>query len=141
MGGSADFRKNIISKEELAKHKADDDCWLALNGVVYDITEFLPEHPGSMMVVLDACGGDATTEFNDAGHSETACRKARKYAIGVLEGCEATAQEYNNEGKLDEPKTQKSKPSGGSAALRTIVPVIVVAAVAVCSYFLFNKHK
>ena len=31
---------------EVAKHNTDADCWLVIEGVVYDVTEFLSEHPG-----------------------------------------------------------------------------------------------
>jgi len=36
-----------ISLEELAVHNTRYDCWVAYNGKVYDITTFLPVHPGS----------------------------------------------------------------------------------------------
>jgi len=32
--------------EEVAQHKAKNDVWLAIDGKVYDVTEFLSEHPG-----------------------------------------------------------------------------------------------
>jgi len=30
---------------ELSKHNSEDSLWTAINGKVYDLTEFLEEHP------------------------------------------------------------------------------------------------
>jgi L-lactate dehydrogenase (cytochrome) len=35
-----------ISVSEIDKHAAADDCWIVVNGKVYDLTTFAPEHPG-----------------------------------------------------------------------------------------------
>jgi L-lactate dehydrogenase (cytochrome) len=36
----------VISGEELRKHRTPQDCWIAVHSKVYDVTEFLEEHPG-----------------------------------------------------------------------------------------------
>jgi L-lactate dehydrogenase (cytochrome) len=35
-----------ISVSEVAKHANPDDCWIVVNGKVYDLTKFAPNHPG-----------------------------------------------------------------------------------------------
>jgi L-lactate dehydrogenase (cytochrome) len=35
-----------VEYSELAKHGSADDLWIAVNGEVYDMTEFAQEHPG-----------------------------------------------------------------------------------------------
>lgn len=35
-----------ISASEVAKHATPDDCWILVNGKVYDLTKFAPNHPG-----------------------------------------------------------------------------------------------
>ena len=35
-----------ISVAELDKHAQPDNCWMIVNGQVYDLTRFAPEHPG-----------------------------------------------------------------------------------------------
>ena len=46
----------VYTLEEIAEHSSEDDCWLAIEGIVYDISEFLPEHPGGGDIVVDASG-------------------------------------------------------------------------------------
>ena len=48
---------------EVIKHNKEDDCWVIINGQVYDLTEFLHEHPGGKRVIMEHAGKDATEEF------------------------------------------------------------------------------
>lgn len=52
-----------ITHKELSKHASEDDCWVALDGVVYDMTSFVNEHPGGRKAVLDLAGQDGTAAF------------------------------------------------------------------------------
>ncbi|KAK4103739.1 hypothetical protein N658DRAFT_445171 [Parathielavia hyrcaniae] len=49
---------------EVAKHNKSDDCWVIVHGRAYDVTEFLPEHPGGSKIILKYAGKDATEEFD-----------------------------------------------------------------------------
>ena len=35
-----------IPTQEIAKHAHEDDIWIVVNGKVYDVTKFAPNHPG-----------------------------------------------------------------------------------------------
>jgi len=63
---SAEVRK--ISAEELAKHNTDSDCWVAVGDKVYDLTDFLNEHPAGPDSILELAGKDGTEAF-DAIHT------------------------------------------------------------------------
>nr|CAG8461535.1 4285_t:CDS:2 [Entrophospora candida] len=54
---------NLISTEEVAKHNKREDCWVIIHSKVYDLTNFLPDHPGGIKVILDQAGKDATEVF------------------------------------------------------------------------------
>ncbi|KZO93869.1 hypothetical protein CALVIDRAFT_539522 [Calocera viscosa TUFC12733] len=54
----------LISGEEVAKHNTRESCWIIVHGKVYDVTEFLPEHPGGMKIILKYAGKDATEEYD-----------------------------------------------------------------------------
>ncbi|POS78555.1 FMN-dependent dehydrogenase [Diaporthe helianthi] len=52
-----------LTGQEVAKHSTQEDCWVVVHGKAYDVTEFLPEHPGGMKIILKYAGKDATEEF------------------------------------------------------------------------------
>lgn len=57
-----------ISLTEVATHASRGDYWIALHGLVYDVSNFLDSHPGGRQPLLAVCGTDATEAFN-AFHS------------------------------------------------------------------------
>ena len=36
-----------VTSKELAKHNLRNDCWMALNGIVYNVTAYMDFHPGN----------------------------------------------------------------------------------------------
>lgn len=36
----------LLSVQEVATHSNPGDCWLVIEGKVWNLTEFAPEHPG-----------------------------------------------------------------------------------------------
>ncbi|KAF3908717.1 hypothetical protein ABW20_dc0103449 [Dactylellina cionopaga] len=52
-----------LTGDEIAKHNSADSCWVIIHGKAYDVTEFLPEHPGGSKIILKYAGKDATEEF------------------------------------------------------------------------------
>ncbi|KAI9243356.1 FMN-dependent dehydrogenase-domain-containing protein [Phascolomyces articulosus] len=55
---------NYILHQEVSKHNSKDDLWVILHGKVYDLTNFLSEHPGGQRIILKYGGTDATGEFS-----------------------------------------------------------------------------
>ena len=41
-----DPKSKKLRGDEIAKHNNDKDCWVIIHGRAYDVTEFMPEHPG-----------------------------------------------------------------------------------------------
>ncbi|KAI1329143.1 FMN-dependent dehydrogenase [Xylariaceae sp. FL0255] len=56
--------EKLISAAEVAKHTGPDSCWVVLYGNVWDVTEFLPSHPGGSKIILQLSGQDATEEYD-----------------------------------------------------------------------------
>jgi isopentenyl diphosphate isomerase/L-lactate dehydrogenase-like FMN-dependent dehydrogenase len=48
----------------VAKHNTADSCWVILYGNVYDVTDFISDHPGGSKVILQLAGTDATEEYD-----------------------------------------------------------------------------
>ncbi|KAK8112058.1 L-lactate dehydrogenase (cytochrome) [Apiospora kogelbergensis] len=49
----------------IARHASPDDCWVVVNGKVYDLTKFAPEHPGGADIVYTWAGKDASEIYNE----------------------------------------------------------------------------
>jgi L-lactate dehydrogenase (cytochrome) len=48
----------------VSQHRSEDSCWVILYGNVYDVTKFVPEHPGGAKIILQLAGQDATEEYD-----------------------------------------------------------------------------
>jgi len=48
--------QSTISRTELSAHNKQSGCWIAYEGKVYDITDWLPKHPGSASAIAPYCG-------------------------------------------------------------------------------------
>ncbi|KAK4103895.1 hypothetical protein N658DRAFT_504719 [Parathielavia hyrcaniae] len=57
-----------ISASELSEHNTVSSLWIAIDGGVYDFTEFAPTHPGGLAVLLQNAGKDGSSAYN-AVHS------------------------------------------------------------------------
>lgn len=75
----------VFGFEEVAKHNVTKDCWIIIAGKVYDVTPFMDEHPGGDEVLLAVTGKDATSDFEDIGHSDSAREMMEKYHIGQID--------------------------------------------------------
>lgn len=58
-------------------------CLVGLHGNIYDITDFLEEHPGSPETLLVHAGQDATPTFESIGHSSTARRLTQPFCVVI----------------------------------------------------------
>lgn len=71
-----------LSLSEISTHNTSASCWLIMNSKVYDVTAYIPMHPGGSQRILNYCGSDALSAFNAAGHSTFAQNLLEKYYIG-----------------------------------------------------------
>jgi cytochrome-b5 reductase len=51
-----------ITKDELRQHNTREDCWMSVEGMVYDCTEYIQYHPGGDKIMLGA-GKEATSLY------------------------------------------------------------------------------
>ncbi|XP_073016485.1 cytochrome b5-like [Primulina eburnea] len=71
--------------DEVEKHNKLEDCWLIVHGKVYDVSPFIVEHPGGEEVMLSSTGKDATSDYEDIGHSDYAKDLMKNYVIGQID--------------------------------------------------------
>ena len=75
-----------ITVSELKKHHTANDCWVAVHGRVYDMTEFAEIHPGGSEMIQELAGKDVSQVF-DALHAPDVLDRpdVQRYQVGVLE--------------------------------------------------------
>ncbi|KAJ5450483.1 Hydroxyacid oxidase 2 [Penicillium daleae] len=61
----------VFDAAEVAKHNSPKSCWVILYGKVYDVTDFVSDHPGGANVILRLAGKDATEEYDPVHPSGT----------------------------------------------------------------------
>lgn len=76
--------------DEIRKHASEKSCWIVIKGGVYDITKYLPEHPGGPQWILDWAGKDATEAYENKGgmgleHSSFSHELLAKQKIGTVD--------------------------------------------------------
>ncbi|KAI9689641.1 MAG: hypothetical protein M1820_010139 [Bogoriella megaspora] len=55
---------------EIVKHAKADDCWIVVNGKVYDLTAFAPSHPGGPDMIYKYAGKDGSNTYNEFHSSD-----------------------------------------------------------------------
>jgi cytochrome b involved in lipid metabolism len=87
---SAAEKERLVSLDELARHGRAADCWMAIEGNVYNVTSYIATHPTAPEVIIQWCGKEATDAFNTKGygkpHSPAASAILPKYLVGELRG-------------------------------------------------------
>ena len=55
--------KNLFYIHEVEKHNTENDCWIIIDTIIYDLSEFINFHPGGKNIILSFAGKDATNIF------------------------------------------------------------------------------
>jgi len=66
---------------DVATHNKSNDCWQIVDAKVYDVTSFVPAHPGGP-AILKGCGIDATEMFDKVKKHKR--EDLPKFMVGTL---------------------------------------------------------
>ena len=69
--------------DEVANHNKEDDCWIIVDGKVYDVTDYIDEHPGGLSI-LNNKGGDSSVGVHGPQHPPSMWDVLALYYIGDL---------------------------------------------------------
>jgi predicted heme/steroid binding protein len=68
--------------EEVASHNTVDDCWVVVNNLVLDVSQYLAKHPGGRDLIFRSAGLDVTRDFSAMFHSSRAKAKLEELCCG-----------------------------------------------------------
>jgi cytochrome b involved in lipid metabolism len=66
--------------DEIARHNSAGNCWMVIDGQVYDLSSYAERHPAAPDVFLAWCGKEATTAYR----TKTRGRPHSSYADELL---------------------------------------------------------
>lgn len=89
----------MLTYSDVGQHNSKSDCWVIIHNKVYDVTDFLSEHPGGSAIILKYAGKDATKAFDPIHPGDTLVKYLpEKYHLGPVD-----------------PKTKKKHSSSGAS--------------------------
>lgn len=73
----------IYSLAEVSKHPTGDNCWMAIDGNVYDVSAFTDKHPKGTKY-LQGCGKETSALYNKIKKHEAIAGLLNSFKIGKL---------------------------------------------------------
>lgn len=77
-----------ITSAQVATHNTAGNCWMIIGSGVYNVTNYIPLHPGGPGQIIPYCGKNATIAFSTLGgrgsHSQSAQNMLTNYYVGDI---------------------------------------------------------
>ncbi|KZL82522.1 cytochrome b2 [Colletotrichum incanum] len=115
-----------VSLTDLSKHNTKQDCWIAVHSKVWDITDFISEHPGGPSVLLRCAGSNATQIFDKVHAPEILEELPDRKFIGILKEATpdipAAVSQLACSNDVDRTAAETAQTSFASTQEETTVP-------------------
>ncbi|PON24626.1 cytochrome-b5 reductase [Trichoderma gamsii] len=110
---------------DVAAHSKREDLWIVIHGKVYDVSKYVPDHPGGVDVLIEVAGTDATAAYNEAGHSEDADEVLETLQIGTIQGYVQTGKPAKTVRLVQKPveETKSTKSSSSAIGILTMAAI------------------
>ncbi|KAL0414092.1 UNVERIFIED_CONTAM: cytochrome, seed isoform [Sesamum radiatum] len=125
----------VFTHSQVSAHNTSEDCWVIINAKVYNVTNYLNDHPGGDEVLLAAAGKDASEEFEDVGHGSAPRLMLDEFYVGEIDPSIELATKIENT-TLGPIKDVKDKSLESTNKLLYFVLALVVVVLGLGIHFL-----
>ncbi|KAH7165257.1 FMN-dependent dehydrogenase-domain-containing protein [Dactylonectria macrodidyma] len=104
--------RRTVTAHEVARHNKTDDVWIVVDGEVFDMTEFVPEHPGGPEIIYQFAGRDASLSYNEI-HAPSLIRRSLEPEkhVGTLDESSIT-DEWKAANEITRESTRPAEKPG-----------------------------
>lgn len=74
----------VLNMGEISKHNTESDCWILIEGKVYNITGYFGSHPGGNSTMSATCGKDATNAYMTKDPNATSSGSRSAHSSGAI---------------------------------------------------------
>ena len=96
--------------EQVRAHRSRDDCWMVIEGQVFDITQYIPYHPGGR-IILTRAGKDGTDKFYEKHPWVNYQSMIKNCWIGTVRASDPSDASDASDAS-DEDETKEEAPNG-----------------------------
>ena len=115
MQSAMSSKPRFVKLDELRQHCTADDAWVAINGNVYDVTDWHLDHPGGSELLVEYAGKDATKLFEAVQHSDDAIATRETFLVGSLSAADATAAAEEAQADPNVQELEQHSPTSAAA--------------------------
>jgi delta8-fatty-acid desaturase len=72
-----------ITFEKIEAHNVENDCWIVIHNLVFDVSSFSNTHPGGKLVLINSGGKDVTDAFENY-HNASIHNKLHPFLVGKV---------------------------------------------------------
>ncbi|QVQ50919.1 cytochrome b5 domain-containing protein [Spiractinospora alimapuensis] len=82
----SDPENTELTLEAVEANDSEESCWTVIDGVVYDLTDWISQHPGGANRILGLCGTDGTERFEGQhGDNPGPTNQLQEFELGPVE--------------------------------------------------------
>ena len=117
-----------LTWNEVKKHNKESDCWIVVDGKVFDVTKYLNKHPGGPAILKRQAGRDASLHYKAANHPAYVLQEREDHQVGVVSGPDPNPQ-------------SKTAASDKQASLLSPLNLVLALLIAALGYYFFVQNK
>lgn len=82
----ADPANGDLTLDAVEDNDSAESCWTVIDGVVYDLTDWIAQHPGGEDRIIGLCGTDGTEQFEQQhGGDSRPANQLEEFELGPVE--------------------------------------------------------